>query len=203
MTHDTLPRINLIPVAQRRARQRSLWVSRWTGMVSLTAVLIGVPGLYIGGSAAFTDSGMNAQIQDARAEVVSHQQVIPQLQARLRQLSAEQEVLDLVKNRVDWRDVFDLLVKAAGGQTRFTSLRATGGGVDGSDPIEIMVGGIAPSQTGAREYVVALESTGVFDRVELIDTARQRVGDSEMITFRLRITVRGKGARTGGGTDGG
>lgn len=188
-SHDAIPYVNLIPADQIARRVRAIWVSRWVFFVGATTLFVGVPGLYIGGSAALTDSGMTGQIHEARSDYAKHQQAIPLLQSRLNLLNAKQEVLDLVKNRIDWRDVFGVLVEAAGSDVRFTSLAGEGGGVEGEMPISITVRGIAPTQTAARAFVVEIESTGHFDRVELIDTTRREIDDHELIAFELRITV--------------
>jgi len=194
MTPSTLPHINLIPQPYLQSRQRRIWISRWSAMVVATTVLVGLPGLYIGGSAVLTDSGMHSQIQTARTDLARHQQAIPQLRQQMQQLNAQHEVLELVKDRIEWRDVFTVLANAAGDDVRFSALSATGGGIDGTTPVEITVRGLAPTQTIAREYVVRLESLKLFDRVELIGTSRRSISSTDLVGFELRISVRGKGA---------
>jgi len=202
MSKTTVPQVNLIPRERIELRQRKQWTAWWITTVVIVAFVIGVPGLYIGGSAALTDSGMADQIEHANMEYANHQQAIPLLRERIRVLDSEQEVYELVKNRIEWMDVFSVLVEAAGNDIRFSRLSAVGGGIEGKSPIEISIVGIAPSQTIAREFVVKLEETGVFDSVELVRTTREKVDDTELIDFQVRITIRGTAPVEEEGKDG-
>lgn len=184
-------------------RQQTIWIGRWISSVVITAFVIGIPGLYIGGSAALTDSGMLGQIEDTNQKYEINQQAIPLLRNQLGQLTAEQEVLALVENRIDWGDVFSLLTQSAGNDVRFRGLSAVGGGVEGDEPIRIIVDGLAPSQTIARAYVVDLENTAVFDSVQLVETRREQVDEFELIGFQIMITIQSGIQGVGGVGNGG
>ncbi len=203
MKNISLPMVNLIPVEHIQRRQRAVWIGRWISMVVIIAFVIGIPGLYIGGSAALTDSEMMVQIEDTNQKYETNQQAIPLLRSRLGLLTAEQEVLALVENRIDWGDVFSLLTESAGNDVRFRGLHAVGGGVEGDEPIQIIVDGLAPSQTIARAYVVGLENTAVFDTVELVETRREQVDEYELIGFQIMITIQSGVQGVGGAGHGG
>jgi Tfp pilus assembly protein PilN len=188
MSNEQQPIVNLIPQEQVHLRLRSQWIHRWVMGVVLTTLVIGIPGVYIGGSAVLTDSGMVAQIQDVNIEYENQQNAIPQLRQQIKQLSAEQEVLDLIKNRIEWSKVFSILVASAGERIRFSRLTATGGGIEGDEPIELYLEGLAASQTDARAFVVRIESTQVFDSVELMETTREIIEEIEFI--RLKVIVK-------------
>jgi len=188
MSNEQIPIVNLIPQEQVHLRLRSQWIHRWVMGVVLTTLVIGIPGVYIGGNAVLTDSGMVAQIQDVNIEYENQQNAIPQLRQKIKQLSAEQEVLDLIKNRIEWSKVFSILVASAGERVRFSRLTATGGGIEGDEPIELYLEGLAVSQTDARAFVVRIESTQVFDSVELMETTREIIEEIEFI--RLKVIVK-------------
>lgn len=203
MKSTSLPAVNLIPMEHVHRRQQTIWIGRWISSVVITAFVIGIPGLYIGGSAALTDSGMLGQIEDTNQKYEINQQAIPLLRNQLGQLTAEQEVLALVENRIDWGDVFSLLTQSAGNDVRFRGLSAVGGGVEGDEPIRIIVDGLAPSQTIARAYVVDLENTAVFDSVQLVETRREQVDEFELIGFQIMITIQSGIQGVGGVGNGG
>jgi len=192
MNNQQVPTINLIPADQVHHRLQARWISRWVAMVVVTAIIVGIPGLYIGGSAALTDSGMSRQIEEANIEYARHQQALPILRAKLNALAAEQEVHDFVRGRIEWRDVFAVLVNASNNEVRFQRLSASGGGVEGDQPIEISIEGLAPSQTIARAYVVDIENANIFDSIELVETTREQIRDTELIRFRITLTVLGE-----------
>jgi Tfp pilus assembly protein PilN len=189
--------VNLIPQAWITQRHQKRCIRQWVFAMVATTVLVGLPGLYIGGNAAFTDSGMSENISQANIEFEQHQQAIPLLRERLRILHSEKEVLELVENRIDWREVFGVLVDAANDEVRFTRIIANGGGVDGREngentPIEVVLEGLAETQTTARAFLVNIEDTGLFDDVELVETMREEINDFELIRFRIQISVNGE-----------
>ncbi len=183
--------VNLIPRAHLEQRLRSRWMSWWGVAIALTAIVIGIPGMYIGGAAALTESGMSEQIEKANMEYARHQQAIPVLQEQLRLLAAEQEVFELVESRIEWRRVFAVLIQRAQSDIRFRRINASGGGIEGDLPIQIYIEGLAPTQTIARAYVVGLEESNIFDAVELLETTREQINEIELIRFQVEITVLG------------
>ncbi len=132
---------------------------------------------------------MAEQIEKTRVEHTSHQLAIPNLKKQLAGLIAEQEVLDLVHNRIEWRDVISVLVESSQNDVRFRHILAVGGGVEGKGAIEISLEGLSPSQTVARAYVVNLEQAAIFDSVELVETKREVVDEHELVRFKLMIRV--------------
>ena len=189
MINDPYPQVNLIPIEQIEHRQQSRWIGRWIGAVVSTAFVIGIPGVYVGGHAVFTESGMSGQIENANLEYANYQQQIPALQSQLKIINEQSEVLALVKNRLEWRDVFKVLIDAAGNDIRFHKLSAVGGGVEGDSDIEIYLEAMAPSQTIARGYIVELENAQIFDSIELTETRRIQIEQVEIIQFHVVIKV--------------
>jgi len=189
MTDDNTPMVNLVPVHLRQQRLRARWAARWCILVILTIVLVALPSLYVGGSAALTDAGMSEQIQSTRTQVANHEQAIPQLERRLSLLRAEQEVLDIVGNRVDWRRLLEILISTGEGHIRFSGVGLSGAGVEGFTPIELRIDGYARSQSEARDFIVRLEETGLFDRVRLTRSDRRTIDKVEVIEFTVHIGV--------------
>ncbi len=189
MNSSYIPQVNLIPDEQLISRHKSLWITRWCVITLCVIGLIAIPAAYIGASATLSDSGMAEQIEKTQLEYASHQGAIPDLKKQLAGLIAEQEVLDLVHNRIEWRDVISVLVDSSRNDVRFRRMLAVGGGVEGTGSIEISLEGLAASQTVARAYVVNLEQAFVFDSVELVETKRERVGEYELVRFKLLIRV--------------
>lgn len=203
MKHDSIPIVNLIPIQRIAQRQQSRLVQKWLVLVVLTTLVIALPAVYIGGSVALSDSGMGDQIEDANLEFETHQQAIPVLQRKLALLSAKQEVQHLIKNRIEWPDVFQVLTNAAGDNVRFVRISASGGGVEGNELIEISLQCLAVSQTVARGYMVDLESTHIFDSVELVDTTREEIEDIDLVRFNVMIRVKSSILKASGVTSGG
>ncbi len=183
--------VNLIPRAHLEQRLRLRWMSRWGAAIVSTVIVIGIPGMYIGGAAALTDSGMSEQIAEMNMEYARHQQAIPVLQKRLGLLVAEQKVFDLVASRIEWRAVFAVLIRTAQSDIRFRRINATGGGIEGDLPIQIYIEGLAPTQTIARAYVVGLEESNIFDAVELVETTREQINEIELVRFQIEVMVLG------------
>jgi len=181
--------VNLIPVAAQKAHARRRCATRWLIAFSATSVFVGLPGLYIGGNTALSDSSIGTQIEMVSNQLSLNKATIPLLQLQLTQLQEKQEVLELVENRIDWGDIFGRFVSASSDLVRFSRLSATGGGVEGDEPIVIEIEGVASSQTDARAFVVSIESLELFDQVELARTARRDIGGHELIEFLIIVRV--------------
>lgn len=189
MTSNSIALVNLVPSEAQQARARRRCVARWGGAFAATCVFVGIPGAYIGGNAALSDPAIDAQIEHVSSQLSVNESAIPELRQRLGQLQEKQQVLELVKNRIDWREVFGQFVEVSNDRVRFTSLSATGGGVEGDQPINIQIQGIAPTQTDARSFVVAIESLQLFDQIELARTARRDLDGQEVIEFQIFVRV--------------
>lgn len=188
MTH-TIPQINLVPVRIRQQRHHRTLIVRWFGVICVASVIVGIPGAYLGGNAALSDPMMGAQIERVRGQLSANQSEIPRLQARIGVLEEKRKTLDLVRNRIDWQELFAQVVSASDHQIHFTGIQASGGGIEGTNPIHVNMVGIATTQTEARSFVVNLEALGLFDHVELIRTNRQDLQDQEIIEFQIQAYI--------------
>jgi Tfp pilus assembly protein PilN len=186
---STIPNINLVPLAVRHNRQRRRLVTRWVGAIAATTVIVGVPGVYLGGNAVLSDPMMGAQIERVRGQLSANQTEIPRLQSRISVLEEKRKTLDLVRDRIEWRELFAQIVNASGQEIHFTVLQAIGGGIEGADPLRINVQGIATTQTEARSFVVKLESLGLFDQVQLVQTTRDKINEQEVIEFHIAAHI--------------
>lgn len=189
MSASPIAHINLVPRPIQKKRAQSRCTKRWSVVAAATIAFIGLPGIYIGGNAALSDSAIRSQIDMVHNQLKTNESAIPVLETKLNGLRAQLEVLELVDNRIDWRSVFSMLVQASGEEVRFTGIRATGGGVEGDQSIEIIINGIATTQTAARSYIVSLESLEIFDSVDLTSTTRREVNESEIIEFEVFAVV--------------
>ncbi|MFG0298404.1 MAG: PilN domain-containing protein [Phycisphaerales bacterium JB047] len=189
MSSTTIALVNLVPSEAQLARARRHCMGKWICAFAATCVLVGIPGAYIGGNAALSDPSIDAQIEHVSNQLGANEAAIPKLQARLGQLQEKEQVLELVKNRIDWRDVFAQFVVVSDDRVRFTALSALGAGVEGDQPISIQIQGIASTQTDARAFVVAVESLGLFDEIELARTARRDIDGQEVIEFQIFVRV--------------
>lgn len=186
---STIPSINLVPTAVRHHRKRRKVFMQWVCAIVATSVVVGVPGVYLGGNAVLSDPMMGAQIERVRGQLSANQSEIPRLQSRIAVLEEKRKTLDLVRNRIEWRELFAQIVNASGQEIHFTVLQAIGGGIEGTDPLRISVIGIATTQTEARSFVVKLESLGLFDQVQLIRTTRTKVNEQDIIEFQISAHI--------------
>lgn len=197
MNTSPIVQINLVPQTMQMNRVRTRCALRWVCVASATIAFVGLPGVYIGGNAALSDPAIASQIALVNTQFKANESAIPLIEAQRKGLEARLEVLELVENRIDWRQVFARLVDASGDEVRFTGIRAQGGGIEGDKGINIWIDGIATSQTAARSYIVSLEALGAFDQVELTRTTRRDVNDVEVIEFQIIASVTSRGGFNG------
>ena len=186
---STVPHVNLVPMRLRNQRRTQRLIWGWCGAVGVTACLVGIPSVYLGLNAKLSDSVMGGQIERVRSQLATNQSEVPRLQARIAVLEEQRQTLDLVRNRIDWESLFGHIVGVSDSQLHFTSLNATGGGVEGTDQLTVRMKGIAINQTAIRSFVVELESLGIFDKVELTNTRRDTVAEQEVVSFEISTFI--------------
>lgn len=196
------PRLRQLAAIRRRTR---LWATVLGGYVVLV--------LGAGGSFAALDSSgpdLAARLKDAQARLESAKAEFTRSAAALNAERRKVEAASVVSKHPDWSVVLELLarscspglsltrvdlsrleVRSADDATRGLgkNAAAVGGGYS------IGVQGTAPTQSDATSYVLALERSGVFDRVEIVE-ARAIPGQLVGATFQLRCVLIENGATT-------
>ncbi|QQS08014.1 MAG: hypothetical protein IPK69_08335 [Phycisphaerales bacterium] len=189
------PRLRRMAAIRRRTR---LWATVLGGYVVLV--------LGAGGSFAALDSSgpdLAARLRDAQARLESAKAEFTRSAAALNTERRKVEAASVVSKHPDWSIVLGLLARSCSPGLSLTRIDlsrleergaddATRGSAKNAAALgggySIGVQGTAPTQADATSYVLSLERSGVFDRVEIVE-ARAIPGQLVGATFQLRCVL--------------
>lgn len=182
-------RINLLP--RERARRRGV------GPTTLVTVLVVV---VIGGIVAYTTvlnnrnarlraqvNEVNQQIEDQRLRVARVEELQRQIEAARRK---EQLLKSLEASRVPWDRVLEELRTVMPQDVWLVQ-------VELKDSGDLVFNGYGMSYEAVARFMVSLESSKLFNSVDLLITQKQTVAGREVVNFSLtsKLTLEQQGAR--------
>ena len=198
--------INLVPVHRREARVRRIWRGRCIVICVAYSVLI----LALTTTAYALISRGNDIIPGRLAEAAEEENRVSTALAKtletLEQKESQLRASRAIAGQPDWSELLALLAAKTQDQItlrgcsvsprqvaapRMTAVKSAG--VKPATPsfagILVSVSGAGISQTEVSQYALRLESTGLFNRVTIIETARETLADLQLVTFRLECTL--------------
>lgn len=188
--------INLLPPAalarHRLARRSRLW---WRvvplAALALAASLVWVHGLQ---GRVRADGSEELSILDQRLLELRRQ--TGERARRLAELEASIRAASAVDDLPDWSILLALLPRQGGGRAEFTSCVLSPRKVEGAtvaagrpSSYSLLLEGQVPDPKAATDLAVDLERTTLFDKVSLVDTNRVRVGEQDVIRFRIECVL--------------
>lgn len=196
---------NLLPLPKqlRRARSRRVW--RW--LIAASTVLVLCAATYAGcvfvlrdskapsaadfSSAARELSQINGEAGRLKAQLAGVQQEVYSAQS----LSEQPDLsllLGLISRTADERIILsrcELTESGPGGKGSEAESASIGGAV-------LRLDGFGKTQTAVAAFVLQLETTGVFDRVTLVQSHSQPVLGTDAAAFRIQCAMQPKKAVT-------
>lgn len=186
--------VNLLPDQWVRSRASVSAARRWFVVLALTLCFVCVPSVVIAvqmRTAPLPNQGSLGQI---REEIRTIEGELPELSDRLSVLLEARRRSELRASRVRWGDILSLVAQAVPENTRLLSFQGT---LD-TRSLVIQIGVENRSFREAREAVVVLESSGIFDEVEVIESAIVERGDASSAQSSVRLVIASPDADDGG-----
>jgi Tfp pilus assembly protein PilN len=213
--------INLIPAKYRDARRRQKRARAWFTICGGYAVILAVA--YVGVATALGDGGNGAaDLAKTRQQTDELNRAAGMLKIQLRDAQSKLGVARTVGDQPDWSLLLAVLGKVTDEHRNRASpipivLRgchlesspdASGRPAPAANAkastqpspitptkISLTVSGLGRSQSDVTQFVLRLEKLGLFDRVDLAQSAREPIGTTEATGFRIECTMH---SRTGG-----
>ncbi len=198
---STWQETNLLPGSIAGARVWRRRLRMWVAIGAVTAgVLISVD---VGLRAAVHGPESSHQAAYARlvnrdevlkAQLVDHARAIEDVRRRT-------ELTARVTTRPDWSLLLAALAAERGDGVSLTSCAVDE--IDKGDGVWVTIGGLSLAQADVQAFVIALEQTGLFDEVVLLDTRRAMSGGSERLSFNVAAAITGERASRADAADDG
>lgn len=199
--------VNLIPVSERRAKQTRRHIRQWVVIcIAYAAALLVVTALC---HAALQPPGdvvrqdLERTLERARQ---SHER-IQQLAGELTEVQSKLAASRAVGRQPDWSVLLGVLAEKMGEQVVLRSCSiepapppgpvvASGKPVrqpDGEHGYVVVLEGLGRSQAAVSSFVLRLEQTGLFGRVQQQGTSREKFLSDTAVRFALRCNLAGQG----------
>lgn len=204
--------VNLVPKHRRAARRRRRHLHRWSVATALYAIAI--LGVWAGAHLVWSgaDRALAADLRDAAVRVKEVNQELAELRPQLAEAQTTLAASRSIGSKPDWSLLLDLLANLLGEELVLTKCELAPGAAgfaNANPPPALPVGGsavLAPpsgsqrgyrltlqgfgqSQAAVSTFVLRLEQTGLFDRVQLIDTRTEPYMNGHAAGFRVECFI--------------
>ena len=194
--------VNLIPqpvLAERHRRRVVRRALRATGLylalvVVVTVGYVGLTGPREAGASGDPGAESAAAVEQraglSRAAIVRMKGQLADAERRLRAAA-------VLSERPAWATLLRLIAQGAGADVLLSGVEIAGGG-SASGGATVTVTGYAAGPGEVAAFVLRLEGSGVFGRVELASSRREPFGDDVATGFTVRCTMGGANGQGGG-----
>ncbi|MCW5777056.1 MAG: PilN domain-containing protein [Phycisphaeraceae bacterium] len=174
--------VNFIPLARLLARSRARRIRAWVAVACVYALAAIAACLGVRMALQGDDTqARTVSLAAAQQMEVSHASTA-RLKAELADVRRRAEAARQITNRPDWSVLLALLSRDRGDDLALTSCHLESL-VEGG--YKLSIGGLSRTPEHITEFTLALERSGVFDRVRLIETVRRATPRGEAVAFSL------------------
>ena len=200
--------INLIPKARQAKTHRHRRLKFWTGVWSCygAALLVAVGIMYLRLGASTQDLSSQLQKEDEQLAAIQTDQ-----QGASAELSRVSQKLASAKGLLaqpDWSELLSILadlrgndIALAGVQLALDTEQAPADKKSGAKPVVeaqktkwmLQTNGYGKTPESVSQFVLRLESTQLFDRVNLLKTNREGFQTGDATSFSIQCPIKGRG----------
>ncbi len=188
--------INLLPETCVRERRIRVRTRRWAVAATLTAMSLFASYLWLSGLWDVGLGGLAEDLERAERRLADAKREQAKVQASLVEADAARRALDAVSDLPDWGLLLNLLAQQGGGRATLTACTLAIAKSDAASAPKGRVGrfvltiqGLVEDPKSATDFAVDLESTHVFERVNLVDTMRTSAQGRELLSFRIECAM--------------
>jgi len=183
-----VPTLNLLPGRWVRARRSRKELRRWLSLSAAVLVVVAAPCLLLGLHMRSAPLQGHARADQLEREIGSIRAEIPALDARLRAALDSVLVRERAARRLRWGTLIEPVVAMLPEDARVTALS---GAIEGDETQSLAVRAtfITRAQAPARACVVRLERSGLFDRVDLVETQRTNSDGNPGVVATIRMQI--------------
>lgn len=180
---EPVPMINLIPMQRRVRRARRVAIGRWLMACGLVALASLAPAGAMAMAAGSRPVDVGDRVARAERAIAQLKADEPELKKQLAELQRIDTLLRVVEDRPAWLPLFNALSSVSEG-ARFERIEA--GLSKGPNPeVNLHFSVLVESQTDGRDFVLRLESLGLFDSVSLRTSGRVALPEAEVVRCEI------------------
>ena len=204
-----MPDVNLIPGPRLAAKRRKARLRLWTLIVALYVIVLSAGSL-----AAFVilpgeEPGLAEELAAVEQDIARYNATVQELRRALARVAASLDTAQAVQGQPDWSELLTGLSREMGQEMvlshcQLAILRDDGRPVTEpwsesilSKPLRAFLGeqrhqlvlrGFGKTQESVSRFALELEGLGLFDRVRLVNSCRQKFLRSEAVAFTVECS---------------
>ncbi len=195
------PSPNLLPQTRIASRLRHATLSRWSFAI-VSVVILGVaPSIMMGVHLRTAKSPDQTHLTRSVSDLRELQTTLPPLKKRIAQLEEIERSQECAKTRVQWTSMLGFIDSLIIPGVRIHTLTANIQSETESQSIQVSIGFHSESLSQAREFLVVIESSGLFDELKMPDSRRISQETDSLVNSMIHAQILasepgGKGEKT-------
>lgn len=181
---------NLLPLSRINARRRDTATRNWILALVSIVVLVVMPAIAISINFRTAKPSDTGHVTRFVNDLQQLQSSLPSLKKELITLQTQAESQLRAQTRIQWTNVLTHLAATAPSHVRIHSFNAAIIENEGGQRIELSIQVYTGSLSQAREFLVILESSGVFDEVNMLDSRRTSTGEDALVNSTIRAIIK-------------
>lgn len=197
-----VPAPNLLPHTRTTERKKLSAIRTWTCVLTTLILLVVIPSAMFSIHLRASKPENTDHVARFATDLVELRASIPAMKKELAQLEADSRAQQLAQTRIHWPTVLDHLESITSNSVRIHTFNASVMSQAEIPYIEFSIQAHTRTLSEAREYLVSLESTQLFDELEMLDSRKQSGAEDAPVnsTIRTRIKAQSNPALTAGVT---
>lgn len=185
---------NLLPLSRTTARRRESATRNWTLALVALVLLVVMPAIIVCINFRTTKPADTGHVTRFVNDLQQLQSSLPELKQQLVKLEIQSESQLRAQTRIQWTSVLEHLAGIAPSHVRIHTFNASIQTNDEFERIELSIQVHTASLSQAREFLVVLENSGVFDQVSMLDSRRTSTGENSPVNSTIRAEIKAKAA---------
>jgi len=186
---NQIPAPNLLPQSRINARKRDGAIRLWSFVVVALVILIAIPSTMLSIHLRTSKPVDNDHITRFVSDLDQLRAAIPPLKKQLAELETASESQKRAQTRIQWTSVLNHLASITDNSVRIHAFNASIITAVDSQTIEITLDARTKTLSKAREFLVLVESAGLFDQVEMIESRRMSSAPDSPVNSTIRAKI--------------
>lgn len=199
---NDVPAPNLLPHTRTIERKKLSAIRNWSFALTTLVLLVIIPSGMFSIHLRASEPSNTDHVTRFATDLVELRSSIPSMKKELAQLEADSRAQQLAQTRIHWPTVLNHLESITSSAVRIHSFNASVMPQAETPYIEFTLQTHTRTLSEAREYLVSLESTDLFDEIEMMESRKQSGAEDAPVnsTIRTRIKAQSSPALTAGVT---
>lgn len=185
-----IPAPNLLPHTRTIERKKQTAIRSWTFALCALTLVVVIPSAMLSIHLRSSEPADTDHVERFANDLVELRASIPSMKKQLAQLESDSRAQQLAQNRIHWPTVLDHLGSITSKLVRIHAFNAQVMSHAEVPYIEFTLQTHTRTLSEAREYLVSLESTGLFDEIEMLDSRKQSGSVDAPVNSTIRTRIK-------------